>query len=481
MLKIKLFDVLKALSKDELKKFSEYLSSPLFNKRKVLYDLYGIYKKYHPEFSDTNLTKEKVFKKLFPGKEYSDELFRNLNSLLLGLAEDFLSFLNYSTDHLTMKKHMLAEINHRKILTLFEKNFEQSVKTLETSGNKDFNYFYNLYMLYLQKDIFNSIINKFSKEDITLSEKSMLTFFVIKILELQNYILYQCKVLGKDRSLFLNEKFIDTLIKKIPEELTELPQVRIYYNSYKLEVTGNERYYTELKRLLGKYGSLLKKEEIYNKYIDLIDYIKTKHSTKEIKTNSELFQLRKEIIEKNLLMENTIKNMFFLNLVKSGLKIGEFEWIYDFINKYKSLLIPKYREITLNLSLALYHFEKAEYERSLSYAAQIKYEDNFYNLQAKNLTVRIFYETDQLESLLNSISSYRMYLSKNRTLTEEETSSHNMFLNFMDKIIRIREQNKFTKLNDLVFEMNELNFVNNYWLIDKANALIKKSKINRSL
>lgn len=336
-------------------------------------------------------------------------------------------------------------------------------------------------MLYLQKDIFNSIINKFSKEDITLSEKSILTFFIIKILELQNYILYQSKVLGLDRSLFLNEKFIDTLIKKIPDELTGLPQVRIYYNSYKLELTGNEKYYNELKRLLGKYGSLLKKEEIYNKYIDLIDYIKTKHSTKEIKTNSELFQLRKEIIEKNLLMENTIKNMFFLNLVKSGLKIREFEWIYDFINKYQSLLIPKYREITLNLSLALYYFEKAEYEISLSYAAQIKYEDNFYNLQAKNLTVRIFYETDQYDSLLNSIASYRMYLSKNRTLTEEETLSHNLFLNYLDKVLRIREQNKFTKLNDLVFEMHKLNFVNNYWLIDKANAMIKKSKINRSL
>lgn len=471
MMKSKVFDILKELSKDELRKFGDYLCSPVFNKRKILKKLFDIYKKYHPEFSDPGLTKEKVFRKLYPGKEYSDELFRNLNSLLLNYAEDFLSFLNYSGDALTVKKHLLAEINHRKILTLFEKNFEESMGMLESSDNKDFNYYYNQYVLYLQKDIFNSIINKFSKEDISGSEKSFLTFFLMKILELQNYILYQSKILGLDTSLLLDEKFIDSLMSKIPGELFKLPQIKIYYNSYKLELTGKEKYYNELKMLLKKHGGLLKKEEIYNKYIDLINYIKKTHSTKDIKTNSELFLLRKEIIEKNLLMENTIKNMFFLNLVKSGLKSGEFEWVYDFINNYNYLLIPKYREITLNLSLALYHFEKKDYDKAMSFAAMIKYEDNFYNLQAKNLTARIFYETDQYESLVNSISSYRMYLAKNRTLNKDDLRSHTLFLNYLDKLLRIKEQNKYHKLNDLIFEMSEINFTNNLWLIEKAKKL----------
>ena len=475
-MKIKVFDILKTLSKDELKKFSEYLSSSLFNKRKVLADLFEVYRKYHPEYSDLNLTKEKVFKKLFPGKKYSDEMFRNLNSLLLTLAEDFLSFLNYSNDTLALKKHLLAEINHRKILTLFGKNFDESMKILDSTGQKDYGYFYNHYMLYLQKDIYNSIINKFSKEDIILSEKSFLTFFTIKLLELQNYILYQCRILGLDRSLFLDEKFTDNIISQIPGEMMRLPQIRIYYNSYKLELKGKEKYYKELKRLLGKYGHLLKKEEIYNKYIDMINYIKNRYSTKNVKTNSELFQLRKEIIERNLLMENTIKNMFFINLVKSALKVKEFEWIFGFINNYRSLLIPKYREITYNLSLALYYFEKGEYGQSLSFASQVKYEDNFYNLQAKNLTLRIFYETEQYEDLLSSISSYRMYLSKNRTLKKEELGSHSLFLNYLVKLLRIREQNKYHKLNDLICEMSENNFTNNLWLIEKANALLRKSK-----
>lgn len=481
MVKLKVIDIIRELSKDELKKFGEYLCSPLFNKRKIIFDLFEIYKKYYPGFDNPNLTKEKVYKKLFPAKKYNDEIFRNLNSLLLKHGEDFLSFTNYSRDEFSVKRHLLSELNHKKILSLFDKNFEEGRKMLDLSAQKDLNYFSIRFELYQQKDTYNSIINKFSKEDITEAEKSFLTFFIIKLMELQNYILYQCKVLNLDNSLYISDTFIDQIMKKIPDEISQLPQIQIYYVGLKLEQTGIEKYYTILKTLLSKHGNLLKKEELYNKYLYLINYIKTIHSTKELKTNSELFQLRKEIIENNLLMENTIKNIFFLNLVKSGLKIKEFDWIFNFIKKYQSLLIPRYKEVTVSLALALYYFEKKEFSNSLSYASRVKYEDNFYNLQVKNLTVRIYFETDDLESMLNFISSYRMYLSKNRTLKKREILSHNLFLNFMDKLIRVKEQRKFYKLRALLGEISGKDFVNNIWLIEKVKDMIRESKLKKTL
>ncbi|MBK8552584.1 MAG: hypothetical protein IPL53_16555 [Ignavibacteria bacterium] len=480
MIKLKVLDIIRELSKEELKKFSDYLCSPVFNKRKIIFNLFEVYRKHYPDFDNPNLTKEKVFKKLFPGKKYSDEIFRNLNSLLLKHAEEFLSFINYSRDEFSVKRHLLSELNHKKILSLFDKNFEEGRKMLDSSGQKDLDYFFSRFELYQQRDTYNSIINKFSKEDISEAEKSFLTFFIIKLIELQNYILYQCKVLGLDNSLYLKAASIDLIMKKIPEEISQLPQIQIYYTGLKLEQTGNEKYYTILKTLLSSYGSLLKKEELYNKYLYLINYIKTNHSTKEIKTNSELFQLRKEIIEKNLLMENTIKNMFFLNLVKSGLKIKEFDWIFDFIKNYQSLLIPKYKEVTVSLALALYYFEKKEFGNSLSYAARVKYEDNFYNLQAKNITLRIYFETNEFESMLNFISSYRMYLSKNRTLKKKEILSHNLFLNFTDKLIRVKEQKKFYKLRALLDEISGKDFVNNIWLIDKVKDMIRENKVKKT-
>ncbi|MEO8666752.1 MAG: hypothetical protein ABI462_14770 [Ignavibacteria bacterium] len=472
MIKLKVLEIIRELSKEELKKFSDYLCSPLFNKRKLISSLFEIYKKYYPDFENPNFTKERVFKKLFPGKKYNDEIFRNLNSVLLNFAEDFLAYMNYCGNSIRVKRHLLSEFNRRKILGLFTKNFEEGKKKLDSSGQKDLNYFYNRYELYQQKDTYNSIINKFSKEDISIAEKNFLIFFVIKILELQNYILYQSNVLGLDNSLYLGDTFIEIIMKKIPDEIVQLPQVQIYYNGLRLEQTGKEQYYIILKKLLIESGSLLNKDELYNKYLYLINYIKKTYSTKEVKTNAELIHLRKEIIEKNLLMENTIKNMFFLNLVKSGLKVKEYEWIFNFINNYRTFLIPKYKDSTVNLALALYYFEKREFNKSLSHASLVKYEDNFYNLQVKNLSAKIYFEMNDITSLVNFISSYRMYLSKNRTIVKKEIQSHNLFINFLSKLVRIKEQRKFHRLKDLSNEILKANFANNSWLNDKVQELL---------
>ncbi|MDQ3019926.1 MAG: hypothetical protein M3R36_05055 [Bacteroidota bacterium] len=472
MVKSKVFDVFKGLTKEELKKFSDYLRSPLFNKRKVILELFNVYKNYYPDFSDKNLTKEKVFSKICPGKKYNDEILRNLNSILLKHAEDFLSYVNYSNDSLTVKKHLLSEINRRKILKIFEKNFEESRRILESSEEKDLNFFYYEYDLFLQKDIYNSIIINFSKDDIVRSEKNLLIFFMIELLQIQNYILYQCRLLGLDKSVYLKDTFVDELLKKMPIEITQMPQIRIYYNALKLEQTNHERYYVNLKLLLGQYGNMISREKLYNKYLEMIDYIKRTRPPKDLRTTSELFQLRKEIIEKDLLIEKTIKNMFFLNFVKSGLKLKKFEWIYNFINNYKSYLIPKYRDIITDLSLALFHFEKGEFGKSLSYAAQIRYEDNFYNLEVKNLTARIYFEMNETELLISFVNSYKMYLSKNRSIDSKTNQSHSDFISNISKLIKIKELKKFYKLDDLSNQIDKKDFVNRHWITEKINELM---------
>ena len=118
MLNIKLFEILRKLSLAEMKEFSDFLNSPLFNKRKILSDLFDVYKKFHPTYEDKNLSKEKAFSKIFPKRKYNDTVFRNLNSLLLGLAEDFLSFKNYSRDKFRVKDHLLSELNSKNIFSL---------------------------------------------------------------------------------------------------------------------------------------------------------------------------------------------------------------------------------------------------------------------------------------------------------------------------------------------------------------------------
>lgn len=466
-MKLKVVDILKSFSKDDLKNFGDYLSSPVFNKRKVITELFKAYKNFYPGFSDKNFSKEKIFRKLFSEKKYNDEIFRNLNSILLKHAEDFLAYINFSKDPFTVKKHLLSEINHRGLFSIFEKNFAEVTEILTAHKWRDVDYFYKEFEIYLQKDNFNTFKYNFSPEDILKSKNSLLIFFLIQFMEIQNYVLYQCRVAGLEWKLYVEDGMVDEILKKLPREISQLPQIQIDYNALKLEYTSDEKYYNKLKLLLKDYGHLIDKGKHYNKYIDLIDYIKRTGSTGDMKTLSEIFELRKEIIEKDLFMENTITNMFFLNVVKSGTRLKQFDWIQNFITRYEAFLIPRYRDITRFLSLAIFHFEKKEYDKSLSAAALVKYESNFYNLEVKNLTSRIYFEMNEYESLITVLNSYSMYLSKNRTLDSNTRMSHSLFVGCLKKLQKIKEQKKFYRLDELSNQIAKKEFINKYWIEEK--------------
>ncbi len=474
MIKSKVTDIFQSFSKDDLKKFGDYLNSPLFNKREIIVSLFSHYKKYHPDFSDKSFTKEKIHRKLFPGKTYNDENFRNLNSILLKHAEDFLSFMNYSKDSVTVKKHLLSEINHRNLLSLFEKHFSEAVNMLEGINGKDLEYFYKSYSLFLQKDIYNSFINRFSKEDIVSAEKNLITFFLIKIMEMQNYVLYECRILGKDKKLFLKDNFCESIFKSIPDEIAELPQIKIYFNALKLEQTNKEIYYRKLREMLKQSGSLIEKEKHYNMYIDMIDFIKRTKPKDDISTTSEIFELRKEILEKNLFTKNFITNMFFLNVVKSGIRLGKFEWIDSCIKNYCRLLNEKYRDSTKELSFAYLNFGKKNFDVSLSHLSKVRYEDTFYNLEVRNLTSRIYYENNMFELLNDFLNSYRIYISKNRAINEKEFSSHNLFISLTGKLTKIKEFKKFHKLYEITEKIKKQDFINRLWIIEKIKELEKE-------
>lgn len=267
-------------------------------------------------------------------------------------------------------------------------------------------------------------------------------------MEIQNYILYECRILGLDNSLYLNDNFLESILKNIPSEIKQLPQIKIYYNALKLEQTNKETYYNNLKELLFRHGDLIEKEKHYNMYADMIDYIKRTRPKDDLKTTSEIFELRKDIIEKNLFTENFITNMFFLNVVKSGLKLGKSGWVENFIKNYGSLLTENTGKALQNF-LMLICILKKDFGKALSFASRVRYEDNYYNLEVRNLTARIYYETDSYEILNDFINSYRMYLSKNRALNIKDISSHTLFLSFTGKLLKIKELMKYHKLDEL--------------------------------
>src|SRR3972149_7227775 len=141
MEKSKLISLLKTFNKDEIKSFNDFVSSPFFNKEKVLIRLTGYLQNNHPDYNNSGIEKEKVYSFLYPGKNYSDGLMRNVISDLYRLAEEFLAVNNLRNNSIKENMLLLDELNNRKLYSQFLKLKEKTEGHIEKSGFKNELYF----------------------------------------------------------------------------------------------------------------------------------------------------------------------------------------------------------------------------------------------------------------------------------------------------------------------------------------------------
>ncbi len=85
--------ILKNFSKDEIKSFGKFVSSPYFNTSEATVQLFEEMKKYYPSFAKKDFTRENLFHAVYGERDYNDELLRKLISNLIKLSEEFI-FIN---------------------------------------------------------------------------------------------------------------------------------------------------------------------------------------------------------------------------------------------------------------------------------------------------------------------------------------------------------------------------------------------------
>lgn len=468
MFKSKLFDLLSSLDETEYKRFGEFIASPFFNKSKVLIKFHSAYGKFFPVFKDEKFTKENIFKIVFPGKNFSEAVLRNYNSDMLTLAEQFLVYCNISRNANNYHKHLLNELNQRNIHSLFTGNYNLALKTLEESVNRDTSYHFDRYFIKQEKDLFNSYMKSFSAEDKRDSELSFINYFLTVLSEMYAYIINQREVLKIKYEFIL----FDELSRLIESNSLILdPVVLMHYNRLMLHHTGQEKYYLLLKEQVLKQGSLTDTVNHYDTYICLINYVKKHKNFESMETLRELFELRRIIIEKNILIgKNYLSHNVYHNQVKTGLKLKEFEWVKYFIENFKNKISEDVRDNTYHFCKASYYYETGNNQNSLKHLMLIKGNSDNYP-EIKNMTTRIYWRENDFDMLLRSLTSYRLYISKSRKLKKTDVELHAGFIDAVDKMFRCKYDNKKIDLDVLLNKVSCSNIAQKKWVIDEINEL----------
>jgi len=132
----KLIKRISLLTEVEQKLFSKWLASPWCNSNKQLPRLFKYIRRYYADFKAGNLSKERLFRHLYPDKVYNDKWLRNIQSELGQQVERFLTYQRLEKDQVLQNRLLAEEFVERNQEDWYEKITEETIELLENKAEK---------------------------------------------------------------------------------------------------------------------------------------------------------------------------------------------------------------------------------------------------------------------------------------------------------------------------------------------------------
>lgn len=477
----KLVSLLSKLSQKEFKEFGKFVKSPYFNSNSNIIKLFELIAKYFPEFDNPNLTKENIYKYIYPGEKYNDSTVRGLLSAALKLGEEFLAHEMLRNDVFRYSDLMLTQLCYKGIHDLFYTNIKSLRADIDNLKADEEDYYFIKYRI---EHLVNSIESKsyvpLTQRDIpgdvnTKDSDNLLIYFFITILKRYNYLLTKTGSLN----IKLDLKFFDEIIGYLGKaDLQNTPLLNYHYTRAMLYRSGmDKKYYFELKKILQKNFDSFMHEDIYNILGNLQNYLVYRMRVADEDLSEEQYELYKFAMEKNVLTFDDIEYIhpvLYSNITGTMVTLKKYDEAKQFIEKYKERLDPERKDTAVNFNMAKIYFAEGKFDDALTSISHAHQEDVFYKVAIKGLYALIYYEKEYIEELILHLEAYRSFLNSNEIINQSLKANHANFVAFLSKLIKLKDIKDKPEFEYLKHEIqNEPSVLYKQWLIEKIDALLK--------
>lgn len=457
-----------------MKEFSEFVSSPFFNKNVNVAKLFDIIRKNYPEFDETKIEKEKVFSRLFPGKPFKDSTLRLLMFYLYELVEKFLAYTRFNSDFFKTKDTLLKELFERKLFKDFEKIIDQANTELDRFSVRDSYYYENRYLFaehkltYLAEIYMGKYEKYLTKDNIQLFSDNITNYYLITVLKyyaitLNTMYLYNVKV---DTVIFEN------ILKNFnPEHFENAPLIVIYYRIIMLFIEpGNTDNYLKLKELVIKHEHEIG-ESIGDLYINLENYCVRMLRKGNLEFLAESFDIYNlELKKKSYISHGYMPNSFFSSIVVTASKLKKFDWLRKFIEEYKNEVHKDSRDAYYYYGLAYLENEEGNYEKALEALAKSKPEEVYLKMDLRILQSRIYFGLKWTLPLQSLLDTFKKTVNNNKFMTDMRKNQYLKFIKYTNQLNNIRYKEDKTAGSELLFELErDEYFAYKLWILEEAN------------
>ena len=266
MLQSKLISIFKTLTKQEIKSLNKFVHSPYFNTNESIIVLFDYLRKTAPHFPEKKLTKEAIYKHLFPNTKFNLRRLKWLANELTQLIEQF--WLHEKTKENLVAQHLHISncYEEKGFRNYWQQSLKKTQETCESSSLEAEKLHYYQWQIALSEHI--AIENKevrTEEPNLQAVHDSLDAFFLCSKLK------YYCKVLNYQRfqAYKYDIRLIDTVLSEARQTIyDDFPAIRIsYHGTETLLSMENESDFEALKQLLQQHSKQFDVAEIQNMFV----------------------------------------------------------------------------------------------------------------------------------------------------------------------------------------------------------------------
>ncbi len=424
-----LIQLIQSFSSLELREVRKFLTSPFFNTRADLVQLFDFLTE------NKDASKEATWLHLLPTEPFDDQRLRLLMSYLHRLLEQYISIKELTADELQNRLHLAIGYRKRGMATAFERTRFFLQKAMDEQPSRDAHFYQNQYRL--QWEQYQTATANNPTEQLPLREMagSVDVFYLSTRLRLICLAAAQMGVYHAGNQSFMEAELV-ALAQK--DEWLDVPAVAIYLHCYRmLKQSEEELHFQQFKQLLLESNGQFGTEEMRGLYLLAINYCIRRLNDGQKSYFPEVLDLYKSGLATGHLLENGVLSRFtYHNIVAAGLQSGELDWVNFFIHEYKNALERSYRESSFSFSLARLEYTRRRYDAVLELLQKANYRDPLLNLAAKTLLLKTWYEIGEHDLLQSHLDAMRNYIHRKRVIGYHRTNYLNI-VKYADKLLKI--------------------------------------------
>jgi hypothetical protein len=480
MVKNNVIVLLGHLDRKEMTRFREFCHSPYYNKHERVMALVSYLSDLFPDFSARNCSRKVLLRKLWPQGDGSESglalVFTYTNRLLKSFLATEQGRDYPHLDHL----HLLEVLRERKLYPQYRKalrNWEESLEGQSVSRREAYE---RNYRFASEADLYYSLQATHKKDlSIQMKQDFLDRFFLSEKLRDACEMLVRSKILKVEYAPGMAEAAVQE-VESNPSRYADAPLIALYARIYRMIERQDDNLFREVRQDMQLLPAEFDQLELQGLYNHLLHYCVERINRGEGGFLGELLTIYKAQLDRELILEEgVLSEWHYKNIVTTGLRLGETDWVNAFIETWRPRLADQCRDSAYAFNKASWCYAVGDLDRVLDLLLDVEYRDIRYVQGVKALLLRTYYDKGEYEAFLSLAESFKQFLQRNDTLSDTRRTGFRNLVTFARRAFQLKMDADYLPDSRIRREVSKLredirtagNIFNRSWLEEKLCEL----------